>query len=64
MQNHMHVIAHDRKRVNSGRKNVTQFQNARSQPRFAVFKIFAGVVIAPAQPRAAHAAVKYSRRFD
>jgi len=56
VQNHMDVVAHDGKCVNSGRKNITQFQNARLQPRFAVFKIFLGVRIESTQPRAAHAA--------
>ena len=57
MQNDVDVVAHDGKCVNSSRENVTQFQNTRLQPRFAVFKIFAAVRIESTQPRSAHAAV-------
>ena len=57
VQNDMNVIAHDRKCVNPGRENVTQFQNTRrGQPRLAMFKIFVGVRIESTQPRPAHAA--------
>ena len=57
VQNQMHVIAHYRKCVDSGRKNITEFHNAPRQPRFAMFKIFAIVSIASTQPRPAHAAI-------
>ena len=45
MQNHMDMIAHNRKRVNAGRKDIAQFQNPRFQPRLAMFKIFVAVRI-------------------
>ena len=56
MQNHMHMIAHDGKCIYASREYVAQFQNARFQPSFAMFKIFAAVVIASTQPRPTHAA--------
>ena len=63
VQNHMHMAAHNRKCVNTGRKNVAQFQNARFQPHFTVFKLFFAVGIKSTQPRAAHAAVNQVKKL-
>ena len=57
MQNDVNMVAHHRECVNACRENVTQFQYARLQPSFAMFKIFLAVVIASTQPRPAHAAI-------
>ncbi len=51
------MVVHYRKGVNAGRENVNQFQNARRQPGFAMFKLCVAVVIKSTQPRSAHAAV-------
>ena len=63
MQNHVHVIAHHGKGVNASRENVTQFQNARFQPGFSMFKRFAAVMITSTQPRSAHAAVNQMEKL-
>jgi hypothetical protein len=51
------ILRFHRPRVNATGENTAKVQDARFNPRFAVFEAFAQIFIKAAQPRTAHAAV-------